>query len=58
MRNFLSPPFAGKSPASIRFDTSSVGLFFAAWSALGLIGQSISFQQVASALSVFHWQSL
>jgi hypothetical protein len=38
MRNFLvSPPVAEKSPASIRFDNSSVGLFFAVWSALGLV---------------------
>ena len=59
MRNFLvSPPFAEKVPASVRFDTASVGLFFAAWSALGLIQESISFQQVATALSAFHWQSL
>jgi hypothetical protein len=59
MRNFLvSPPFAEKSPPFVRFDTASVGLFFAAWSALGLISQSISFQQEASALSAFHWQVL
>lgn len=59
MRNFLvSPPFAEKVPARVRFDTASVGLFFAAWSALGLIQQSISFQSVAVAVSAFHWQLL
>jgi hypothetical protein len=57
MRNFLvSPPFAEKVPARIRFDTASVGLFFAAWSALGLIEQSISFQQVV--LTDFQWTEL
>lgn len=59
MRNFLvSPPFAEKVPASVRFDTASVGLFFAAWSVLVLISQSISFQQVTAVSSVFHWESL
>ncbi|MGC1184513.1 MAG: hypothetical protein WBA31_05080 [Candidatus Dormiibacterota bacterium] len=59
MRNFLvSPPFAENLPNRVRFDTASVGLFFAGWSALLLISQSISFEQVATVSSAFHWESL
>jgi hypothetical protein len=58
-RNWLvRPPFSEHPPLALSFDAPSIGLMFAVWSLLALIGQSISLSEMATTLSQYHWWAL